>query len=65
MKISSYHVLLIQASQSYGFGDVFGPDIVAEGEVGDGAGEFADAVVCARGVAEFFDGFLEQILNLA
>jgi hypothetical protein len=42
-----------------GFGDVFGGDVGGLGEVGDGAGDFEDAVMGAGGEAHAADGQLQ------
>jgi hypothetical protein len=44
-----------------GFEEVRGFDAVGVGEVGDGAGDFEDAVVGAGGEGELFHGLLEEL----
>ena len=45
-----------------GLGQVGGVDILCPGEVGDGAGEFEDAVVGAGAEVHLADGGLHQVL---
>ena len=55
-------VVPVQAAVLHGFGDVFGFDAIQAAEVGDGAGDFEDAVVRARRQAHAAHGHLERAL---
>ena len=54
----------IQFAVADGFGDVFGLDVFAVFEIGDGAGDFADFVMGAGGQVELGNGLFEHHLGL-
>ena len=60
LSYSPSKIRTIQCPVLHRFRDVTGLQGIGGGEVSDGAGDFEDAVVGARGEAEAFDGFGEE-----